>query len=223
MGMGKALQGKVVSLAGRLPQIWADPTTTDAQRKALLRCLIEKVVLDRGEHDVASVRVVWRGGAVTNLEVKMKVNAIAMLTRGMEMRDRALDLARDGMPDVEIATVLTGEGHRSPNCEEKVLPITVQRIRHASGIQVSKPRSRWSHAPSSLTAPELAAKLSIPVNWFYVQIRQKRLLLDRQPSGAYLFQDAPAVLDSIRNLRKHTINRLDLRICQPHQEGHQHG
>lgn len=223
MGMGKALQGKVVSLAGRLPQIWADPTTTDAQRKALLRCLIEKVVLDRGEHDVASVRVVWRGGAVTNLEVKMKVNSIAMLTRGMEMRDRALDLARDGMPDVEIATVLTGEGHRSPNCEEKVLPITVQRIRHASGIQVSKPRSRWSHAPSSLTAPELAAKLSIPVNWFYVQIRQKRLLLDRQPSGAYLFQDAPAVLDSIRNLRNHTINRLDLRICQPHQEGHQHG
>ncbi|MGZ3353136.1 MAG: hypothetical protein ACXU89_29765, partial [Xanthobacteraceae bacterium] len=70
--------------------------------------------LDRGEHDVASARVVWRGGAVTNLEVKMKVNSIAMLTRGMEMRDRALDLARDGMPDVQIATVLTGEGHRSP-------------------------------------------------------------------------------------------------------------
>jgi hypothetical protein len=129
---------------------------------------------------------------VTNLEVKMKVNSIAMLTRGMEMRDRALDLARNG--------------HRSPNSEGKVLPITVQRIRHASGIQVSKPRSRWSHASSSLTGPELAAKLSIPVNWLYVQIREKRLLLDRQPSGAYLLQDAPVVLDSIRNLRNHTIN-----------------
>ena len=77
--------------------------------------------------------------------------------------------------------------------------------------------------PSSLTAPELAAKLNIPVNWLYVQIREKRLLVDRQPSGAYLFQDAPAVLDAIRNLRNHTINHLDLRICQPHQEGHQHG
>ena len=196
MGMGKALQGKVVSLAGRLPQIWADPTTTDAQRKALLRCLIDKVVLDRGEHDVASVRVVWRGGAVTNLEVKMKVNSIAMLTRGMEMRDRVLDLARDGMPDDEIAAILTGEGHRSPNCEEKVLPITVHRIRHAAGIQVSKPRSRWSHDSGLLTAPELAARLSIPVNWLYVQIREKRLLVDRQPSGAYLFQDASAVLDA---------------------------
>jgi hypothetical protein len=53
IGMGKALHGKVVSLAGRLPHIWTDPTTTDAQRKALLRCLIDKVVLDRGEHDVS--------------------------------------------------------------------------------------------------------------------------------------------------------------------------
>jgi hypothetical protein len=31
-----------------------------------------------------------------------------------------------------------------------------------------------------------------------------------------------AVLDAVRNLRNHTINRLDLRICQPHKEGHQH-
>ena len=161
--MGKALDGKVVSLAGRLPQIWADPATTDAQRKALLRCLVEKVVLDRGEHDVASVRVIWRGGAVTDLEVKMKVNSIAKLTRGIEMRDRVLDLARDGMPDTEIATVLTSEGHRSPNCQEKVLPITVQRIRHAAGIQVSEPRTRWSHDASSLSAPELATRLNIPV------------------------------------------------------------
>jgi hypothetical protein len=223
MEMGKALQGKVVSLAGRLPHIWADPATTDAHRKALLRCLIDKVVLDRGEHDVALVRVVWRGGAVTNLEVKMRVNSIARLKRGKEMRDRVRDLARDGMADVEIATVLTDEGHRSPNCEEKVLPITVQRIRHAAGIHVSEPRSRWSHDSNSLTGPELAARLNIPVNWLYVQIRQKRLLVDRQPSGAYLFQDAPAVLNAVRNLRNHTINSVDLRICQPHQEGYRHG
>ena len=46
MGIGKVLHGKVVHLAGRLPQIWKDPATTDAQRKALLRCLVDKIVLD---------------------------------------------------------------------------------------------------------------------------------------------------------------------------------
>jgi hypothetical protein len=221
-GISKVLHGKVISLATRLPQIWADPATIDAQRKALLRCLVDKVVLDRGEHDVARVRIVWRGGAVSDLEVKLRVNAVTKLTRGTEMRDRALDLARDGTPDDEIASILSGEGHRSPNCENRVLPITVAQIRRGAGIKVTEPRNRWAHGSSLLSAPELAARLDIPVNWLYVQIRQKRLLIDRQPTGAYLFQDTPSVLDAVRSLRSHTINRLDLRICQPHQEGHQH-
>ena len=195
----------------------------DGRRKALLRCLIDKVVLDRGEHDVALVRIVWRGGAVSNLEVKMKVNSVAKLTRGAEMRDRVLDLARSGMPDDQIAAALTGEGHRSPTCEVMVLPITVGQIRRRAGIQAIERHTRWSHDPGSLSAPELAAKLNIPVNWIYVQIRQKRLLVDRQPSGAYLFQNSPAVLNAVRGLRKHTITSLDLRICQPHQKGYQHG
>jgi DNA invertase Pin-like site-specific DNA recombinase len=220
--MGKSLNSKVVALAGRLPQIWASESTTDAQRKALLRCLIEKVVLDRGERDIAMVRIVWRGGAVTDLEVKMKVNSVAKLTRGMEMRDRVFDLARTGMSDDEIAAVLAADGHRSPNCTDNVLPITVQRIRLSAGIKMTTQRNRWSHDTSLLSAPELAARLNIPVNWLYVQIRQKRLLIDRQPTGDYLFQDTPAVLDAVRNLRDHAITRLDLRICQPHQEGHLH-
>ena len=45
IAMGKALNNKVIALAGRLPQIWQSENTTDTQRKALLRCLVEKVVL----------------------------------------------------------------------------------------------------------------------------------------------------------------------------------
>jgi DNA invertase Pin-like site-specific DNA recombinase len=222
MAMGKALNSKVVALSGYLPQIWADAATTDAHRKALLRCLIEKVVLDRGERDIALVRVVWRGGAVTDLEVKMMVNGVANLTRGEEMRERLIDLARDGVPDDEIAAILTDEGHRSPTCPEKVLPVTVRRIRHGSGIKVTEQRNRWVHDLSMLSANELAAKLNIPVNWLYVQIRQKRLLIDRQPTGAYLFPNAPPVMEAVEKLRNHAISHLDLRISQPHQEGHQH-
>jgi DNA invertase Pin-like site-specific DNA recombinase len=222
IGIDKALQGKVVSLTGRLPQIWADPTTTDAQRKALLRCLVDKVVLDRGEHDVASVRIVWRGGAATNLKVRRRVNAVGKLTRGMEMRDQALALARAGMYDDQIAAALTTEGHRSPNSEAEVLPITVQRIRHAAGIPITMQRTRWTHDPGVLTAPELAAKLGIPVNWLYVQIRKGKLFVDRQPSGAYLFNGDAAVLECVQSLRNHKVDRLDLRISQPHQKGHQH-
>ncbi|MDI2060658.1 hypothetical protein QJT82_45035, partial [Bradyrhizobium sp. Mp19] len=54
----KALNDKVVRLSGRLPEIWTAPSTTDGKRKALLRCLIDKVILDRGEHDAVRMRIV---------------------------------------------------------------------------------------------------------------------------------------------------------------------
>jgi hypothetical protein len=220
--MGKAFTGKVVALAGRLPQIWADPATTDAHRKALLRSLVDKVVLDRTPES-ALVRIVWRGGAVTEVEVRMRVTAIAKLARCAEMRTRLLELAKTGMPDDEIARLLTTEGHRSANCTDKVLPVTVARIRRAEGITTPPSRRRWTHAPDLLSTTTLAAKLGIPVNWLYVQIRKKRLLIDSEPTGAYLFPDTSAVLDGVRNLRNHVIDQLDLRICQPDNGGYQHG
>ena len=138
------------------------------------------------------------------------------------MRDQALNLARAGMYDDQIAAVLTSEGHRSPNSEDEVLPMTVQRIRHAAGVPITMQRTRWRHPVGALTPNELAAKLNIPVNWLYVQIRKRKLFVDRQPSGAYLFNDTAAVLDSVQSPRTHKINHLDLRICQPHEKGHQH-
>jgi len=220
--IGKALNDKVVMLTGRLPQIWGDDGTTDAQRKALLRCLVEKVVLDRGEHDVARARIVWRGGATSELSVRMHVNSVAALERGGEMRSRILQLARAGKPDDEIAAVLTADGHRSPNCADRVLPITVQRVRLCAGIRVTQPRTRWTHDAGVLSAQELASKLNIPVNWLYVQIRQGRIAIDRQPTGAYLFENTATVVQAIKDLRHHCVPHLDLRIRQPLQEGHQH-
>ncbi len=220
---GKAFESKVVALAGRLPRIWADPATTDAHRKALPRCLVEKVVLDRGAYDITLARIVWRGAAMTNLKVKMRVNSVAKLSRGHEMYDRVLEIAQAGMPDYEIAAVLTIEGHRSPDSAETVLPITVRRIRLAAGIKVAVQRNKWDHAPSILSANKVATTLGIPVNWLYVQIRRGCLLIDRQPTGAHLFPNSPYTLNAVRSLRYHTIPSLDLRINQPIKKGQQHG
>ena len=224
IGVGKALNDNVIRLSGRLPEIWADPTTTDAKRKALLRCLVEKVILDKGAHDVSKIRIVWRGGAVSEIETKMRVGSVARLTRGAEMRERVLELARTKMHDDEIAAVLTSEGHRSPNCANKVLPITVQRIRLGAGLKgLADQRTRWRHSADLLSALELAGVLKIPVNWLYVQIRSGRLLVDRHPTGAHLFLNTPEVIESVCKLRNHELDRLDLRIIEPHQEGHSHG
>ena len=221
---GKVVAGNVVRLSGRLSEIWADPSTTDARRKALLHCLVEKVVLDRGAHDIGLVRIVWRGGAVSEIEVKMRVSSVAHLSRGAEMQERVLELARTQMHDDKIAAVLTSEGHRSPNCADKVLPITVQRIRLLAGLKgLAQQRTRWRHSADLLSALELAGVLNIPVNWLYVQIRHGCLLIDRHPSGAHLFSNTPAVIEAVRKLRNHEVDKLDLRITEPRKAGHSHG
>ena len=181
-------------------------------------------MLDRGERDVARVRIVWRGGAVSEIDVKMRVGSVARLTRGDEMQVRVIELARTKMHDDEIAAILTREGHRSPNCADKVLPITVQRIRYRAGLKgLVAQRTRWRHAPDLLSAQEFAGVLGIPVNWLYVQIRAGRLLIARHPSGAHLFMNTPSVIEAVRKLRNREIDHLDLRITQPHKEGHSHG
>ena len=76
VGVDPRLRAKVVALGERLPALWADPATRREHRKALLRCLIEKVVMRRSSRDQAEVRIVWRGGAATELTVMMPVNAL---------------------------------------------------------------------------------------------------------------------------------------------------
>ena len=60
--LDRRLQAKVLALGERLPEIWADPATRREHRKALLRCLIDKVVMHRSARDRAAVRIV-RGRA----------------------------------------------------------------------------------------------------------------------------------------------------------------
>jgi len=222
-GLDRPLRGKVIALSGYLHTLWADSETGDSKRKALLRCLVEKVVMDRGSHDVASLRIVWRGGAVSDLAVPRPVSGIGNLTRGAEMCTRILELAREGVHDDEIADRLTKEGHRSPSCPDRVLTITVSSVRRAAGIKITASRTRWRANPGYLGVAAMATRLDIPSKWLYVQIRKGRIATDRQGSGAYLFQDTPQTISALRNLRNRVVDHVDLRANQDEKKGYQHG
>ena len=115
------LRAKVIALGNRLPVLWENPATRRDHRKALLRCLIEKVVMHRCAPDKADVRIVWRGGATTEFTVSLPVNAVAALPRHPEMFAH-LCIGQEGLYDEEIARILTQEGHHSPWETDKVLP-----------------------------------------------------------------------------------------------------
>ncbi|CDX53687.1 transposase (fragment) [Mesorhizobium plurifarium] len=218
-GIDRRLQAKVVVLGGRLPAIWADPATPCAHRKALLRCLIDKVVMRRSARDRAEVRIVWRGGATTELTVLMPVNAVAALPRQQEMERRICELVSKGVYDDEIAHMLTVEGHRSPRRVDEVSPSTVQSVRLRHRIRTAR-RTRWPKLEGRLSVIELAARLRIPPKWISTQLRRGRLLTSYDPASRYLFSDDEAAMQAVRKAAR-TWNHP--REDQPHVEGYRYG
>jgi len=210
IGVDPRLRAKVVALGERLPTLWADPTTRGEHRKALLRCLIEKVVLRRSARDRAQVRIVWRGGATTEFTVMMPVNALSALPRHAKMERRICELAASGRYDDEIAQILTSQGHRSPWRGTEVLPSTVRAIRLRHRITIAQQRTRWPPAPGYLTVPQLAGRLRIPEKWIRTQLRRGAIRAIHEPSGRYLLPDTEPAMQAIRQLREHRVSHVDL-------------
>lgn len=217
----RQLRARATELGRQLPAIWADPTTGQAQRKALLRCLIDKVVLRRAAQNRAAVRVVWRGGAVTELEVELPVNALAALPRAAEMEARVLELARAGLHDEEIVRLLTTEGHRSPRQAMGVHPSTVRGIRLRHNLKVTWRCTRWPPVPGWLTAKDTAARLGIPEKWLRERLRTGMVKTRRDAGGRYLLPDRPEAHAALLQLRAGTISAVDLEPSVLQQEGHQ--
>jgi hypothetical protein len=216
------LRARVVSLGQRLPELWADPAVSRAHKKALLRCLIDKVVLRRRARDRVAVRIVWRGGAVSELEVTMPVNALTALPRHAEMTARVLELAHAGVDDGEIARTLTAEGHHSPWRSTEVLPSTVRGIRLQHGLKIVQRQTRWPHVPGWLTVTEIAARLQVSANWVHGRIRHGAIRTVREPTGRYLFPDSDTTLEALRRLRVRAIKQVDLIMQRAHQPGGHH-
>jgi hypothetical protein len=155
-----ALREAFSTLGHALPTLWHQDTLSRAQRKALLRCLLEKVVLDRRAPDTITTRIVWRGGAVSELEVPCTVGTLRDLTGFAQMEAQVLRLETQGQSDEEIAQHLTLKGFRSPQ-RPRVLTSTVQtiRLRHGRLHRYRGPRPR--RVPGACTVPQVAAALGV--------------------------------------------------------------
>lgn len=128
---------QLLALGADLGRVWAAPSTTDRDRKQLLRCLIEEVILDVDrDKDQASVTIRWKGGAITELAVALPrhqptirtdEDTIALLTRLAARYD-----------DATIAGILNRQGRRSAT-GERFTQIIVGGLRRYRNIPAHKP------------------------------------------------------------------------------------
>ena len=184
------------------------PTASRAQKKALLRCLIDKVVIHRTAPDRVHCRVVWRGGETTDADVAVTVGSWSRLSEGREIEGSILRLARRGKSDEEIARYLTERGHHSPR-HTTVLHSSVQIARLRHGLLRDHRRPHPRQVPGFLTVPQLTAKLELARSWIYdrIHIGTIRVTPDAERK-MYLFPDTPKTLTRFRQLRAGKLNSL---------------
>ncbi|MGH2743390.1 MAG: recombinase family protein [Thermoleophilaceae bacterium] len=132
-----AERNQLLSLGADLDRVWAAPTTTDRDRKQLLRCLIEEVILDViREQRRATVTVRWRGGALTELAVALPRQQPAVRTD--EDTIALLERLAAHYPDATIAGILNRQGRRSAT-GERFTQVIVGGLRRYRNIPAHQP------------------------------------------------------------------------------------
>ncbi len=206
------------SIGQNLPQLWEQDILTHQQKKSLLRCLIDKVVIHRTVRDRVQVRIVWKGGDTTSIDLPIPVGSLAELSTDLEeMETIILDLNRQGKTDDEIAEYLTALGHRSPMKPDRVLPSTVRTIRLKHGQFLVRSQSHPRSIPGYLTLPQIARTLDVNPHWIYDRINNGRIqIIKDTQTGLYLFPDTPDTIEQFKKLKNGILKTLH--FSQEHQD-----
>jgi DNA invertase Pin-like site-specific DNA recombinase len=176
--LSPTLQVAFRAIGSKLPERWPTEVLSQAQRKALLRCLIDQVVIQRARRDQIYTRLVWRGGETTTFEVPVAVGARTDLPGAHEMAQQIRVLFAEGTSDDEMARQLTQHGYRSPS-RPAVLPSPVKGIRLKLGLMHNRSQSPPRRIAGYLTVPQLAKALGITPHWVYHQIKRGTVVMQR--------------------------------------------
>lgn len=210
------LKAALVDIGQQLPQIWNQEFLPRQTKKAILRTLIDKVVIHRPTPEFVQTRIVWRGGDISSLQVSVPVGSLADLSGAQEMEKIIIELSTDGQRDEDIAKHLTQLGYRSPS-KPFVLPNTVKIIRLKHGIFQVRSQSHPRHIPGYLTISQISRKLDISKHWIYDRIHNGTIQIAKDPkTGLYLFPDEPATLELFQQLKEDKLHNLRF------SGGHQH-
>ena len=170
-------------LAADIPALWGASTTTDADRKEIIRQVIQRVVVDAQESsEQVRLSIEWVGGMRTEEEMIRPVKRLEQLSYYPQLCQRICTLAREGLKAGDIAERLNAEGYRPPKRRETFGPVGVRDLMlriGATGKQFHLVR-RNGLEEHEWWLPELARKVPMPDVTLYNWIRRGLVKARRQ-------------------------------------------
>jgi excisionase family DNA binding protein len=157
-------------LGRNLQAVWEAPTTTVRDRKRLLRTLIEEVQL-RTEERRHLVRIVWKGGAVTDREVEhFRRDDHRWHATAEDIVELVRKLASE-FDDAQIARILNRQGRRS-GLGLAYTMTSVRSLRGKHQIPACTQKRPRDEREGPFTADEAARELGVTMSTIHRWLRE---------------------------------------------------
>lgn len=106
---------RITALAEDIPALWKSCRTTNVDRKQIVRCLVERVVVQvRCDSEFVDVTLHWAGGYQSQHEIARPVATYAQLRDFKRLMNRVVELRQAGHTAPQIAGALNAEGFYPP-------------------------------------------------------------------------------------------------------------
>jgi hypothetical protein len=195
------------SLSNDVPALWRAPTTTAADRQAIVRHLVERVsVAVQGESEWVDVTVHWVGGFVSRHEVRRPVRRVEQLRDYAALMARVAELHGSGKTSGEVAEALNREGFRPPKRRETYNAAMVLQLLSRQGRSGPRPESVTRDDPrgdGEWWLSDLCRELAMPQPTVHCWVRRGWVRGRKLPGvgGRWVLWADAEDLDRLRRLR----------------------
>jgi DNA invertase Pin-like site-specific DNA recombinase len=162
-----AQQQAIAALASDLPGLWAAPTTTDADRKQLIRALVEQVTITvQGRSEQVAVAITWAGGYTTHAKTVRPVARLDQLSTYPQLLRRVRELAAAGHRAQAITRRLYAEGFRPAKGRDRIGVTAIKQLLRELGYPPTRarivPPPGEQPGPNEWWLDDLATELGMP-------------------------------------------------------------
>ena len=167
-------QQAIRQLSKDLPTLWAAETTTPAQRKEIVRQVIQKITVTvEGESEQVKVILEWSEGSSCQAQIIRPVAKWTQLSNYPQLCQYLEQLARTTLSTDEIINRLHQAGFHPPKRRKTFNRQIVRTLMRRLGLRHRPcPTPSASLAENEWWLPELAATLDMPTPTLYAWIKK---------------------------------------------------
>jgi hypothetical protein len=155
-------RSRIRALAGDMPALWHAPATSPAERKEIIRCLVEKVVVQvKKDSEYVDATIHWQGGFTSQHEIVRPLRCYASLRDFDQLCQRLVDMRKEGLNAKEMADRLNQEGFAPPRRSGPFSKEVVRQLLCRYGLSNEK-TSMPPLGAHEWWLPDLARELNMP-------------------------------------------------------------